>query len=181
MRTVLRLLGTRYGIAMVLIVVVLVVVGFGRTIFIDGAGPGNDGLGPTIGPVGSQTPDPYSSLGDDGVVEDPSSVMPSLSKGAADASTVATRFARAWLRKPGVAGEQWRAGLRPDASSDLMENLAETDPSDVPATTITGPTVLEDAGQTVTAKVPTDGGTIVLKLETISGRWQVTSLDWEMA
>jgi hypothetical protein len=180
MRTVLRLLGTRYGIAMVLIVVVLVVVGFGRTIFTDEDPSGNDAFGPTVAPA-TTTPDPYNSLGDDGVQDEPASVAPSLSKGAADANAVATRFAKAWIRKPGVTGEQWRAGLKPDASSDLMEDLADTDPNDVPTATITGPTVLEDSGQVMTAKVPAEGGTIVLQLEAIGGRWQVTSLDWEVA
>lgn len=180
MRTVLRLLGTRYGIAMVLIVVVLVVVGFGRIIYSDRDQPSNDALGPTVAPV-STTPDPYSSLGDDGVQDEPASAAPSLSKGAADANAVATRFAKAWIRKPGLTGEQWRAGLKPDASSDLMEDLADTDPSDVPTATITGPAALENFGQVATAKVPAEGGTIVLQLEAINGRWQVTSLDWEVA
>ena len=124
---------------------------------------------------------PYSSLGDDGVQDEPASAAPSLSKGAADANAVATRFAKAWVRKPGVSGEQWRAGLKPDASSELMEDLTDTDPNDVPTATITGPTVLEDFGQVATAKIPADGGTIVLQLEAVNGRWQVTSLDWEVA
>jgi hypothetical protein len=180
MRTVLRLLGTRYGIAMVLIVVVLVVVGFGRTIFTEGDQSNNDALGPTVAPA-TTTPDPFSSLGDDGVQDEPTSATPSLSKGAADANAVATRFAKAWIRKPGVSGEKWRAELKPDASSELMEDLADTDPNDVPTAAITGPTVLEDFGQVATAKIPADGGTIVLQLEAINGRWQVTSLDWEVA
>ncbi|MET7422292.1 hypothetical protein [Dactylosporangium sp. NPDC005555] len=180
MRTVLRLLGTRYGIALVLTVVVLVVVGFGRIIVTKIDPTDNDALGPTVAPA-TTTPDPYSSLGDDGVIEGQSSPAPSLSKGAADVSTVATRFADAWLRKPGVSGEQWRAGLKPDASGDLMEALAETDPSDVPATTITGQPTLKEEGQAVEAKLPADGGTIVLHLEIIGGRWLVTALGWETA
>ncbi|WP_327006658.1 hypothetical protein OHA72_04900 [Dactylosporangium sp. NBC_01737] len=181
MRTVLRLLGTRYGIAMVLIVVVLVVVGFGRTVFTEGDQPNNDALGPTVAPATAASPDPFSSLGDDGFQDDQASVAPSLSKGAADANAVATRFGKAWIRKAGITGEQWRAGLKPDASSELMEDLADTDPNDVPTATITGPVVLESFGQVATAKVPADGGTIVLQLEALNGRWQVTSLDWEVA
>ncbi|GAB3868799.1 hypothetical protein ACFPIJ_05445 [Dactylosporangium cerinum] len=180
MRTVLRLLGTRYGIAILLIVVVLAVVGFGRTIFTENDQPNNDALGPTVAPV-TRTPDPFSSLGDDGVQDEPASAAPSLSKGASDANAVATRFAKAWVRRPGVSGEQWRAGLKPDASSELMEDLADTDPNDVPTATITGPTILEDFGQVAAAKIPADGGTIVLQLEAINGHWQVTSLDWEVA
>lgn len=185
MRTVLRLLSTRYGIALILVVIVLAVVGVGRT-FLDGGagGSANDALGPTVAPVRT-TADPYSSLGDDGVDEpglaQPESVAPSLGKGAADVSTVATRFAKAWLRKPGVTGEQWRAGLKLDASTDLMSELAETDPGDVPTATITGPMALTNTGQDATAKFPAEGGTIALGLQVIGGRWQVTSLDWEAA
>lgn len=179
MRTVLRLLGTRYGIALVLVVIVVAVVAAGRTFLDNGAQPSaNDALGPTVAPVPTSA-DPYSSLGDDGVDEPP--VAPSLSKGAADVTAVATRFANAWLRKPGITAEQWRAALKPDASSDLMAELADTDPGDVPTATITGPIQLENAGSSATAKFPAEGGTIVLVLEVAGGRWQVTSLDWEVA
>ncbi|MFI5906257.1 hypothetical protein [Dactylosporangium sp. NPDC051541] len=180
MRTVLRLLGTRYGIALVLIVVVLVIVTLGRTVFDNGRGDSaSNAVGPTVEPVPTSA-DPYSSLGDDGVDE---SVAPgpSPSKGAADAATVATRFANAWLRKPGVTGDQWRAGLKPDASTDLMASLAHTDPADVPTATITGPAQLQANGATTVARIPAEGGTIVLGLQVTGGRWQVTSLDWETA
>lgn len=180
MRTVLRLLGTRYGISLVLIVIVLAVVGFGRTIFQSGEQPPNDALGPTVAPA-TTTPDPYSSLGDDSVADEPASVAPSMSKGAADVSTVANRFAKAWLRKPGITGEQWRAGLKPDASPELMNELADTDPADVPAAEITGPVAVDDRGGDATARIPADGGTIVLELQVVGGRWQVTALDWETA
>ncbi|GAA2613950.1 hypothetical protein GCM10010399_51060 [Dactylosporangium fulvum] len=181
MRTVLRLLGTRYGIALVLVVIVLAVVGFGRTIFDSRTdGPPNDALGPTVAPV-ETTPDPFSSVGDDSVDDEPGSVAPSLSKDAPDATTVATRFANAWLRKPGQSGDQWRAGLKPHASAELMTELAETDPNDVPASAITGPVAMENFGQDVTARFPADGGTIVLELQIVNGRWQVTGLDWEAA
>src|SRR5437868_4736608 len=162
MRTVLRLLGTRYGIAVVLVVVVLVAVGLGRTVLDHGGGSSaNDALGPTVATVPTSA-DPYASLGDDGVDES-AEPGPSLSKGAADVTTVAKRFAKAWLRKPGITGEQWRAGLKPDASAELMTELADTDPSDVPTATITGPVALTNTGQDATAKFPAEGGTIVLE------------------
>jgi hypothetical protein len=180
MRTVLRLLGTRYGIALVLVVVVLAVVGLGRTVLnTEGGQSANDALGPTVAPV-PRSADPNSSHGDDGFDES-ADAAPSLSKGAADVSTVATRFAKAWLRKPGLTGEQWRAGLKPDASAELMAEIAETDPADVPAAAITGAVQLQSAGAVTVAKIPAEGGTIVLQLQVADGRWQVTSLDWEAA
>ncbi|MER7275805.1 hypothetical protein ABT369_15225 [Dactylosporangium sp. NPDC000244] len=180
MRTVLRLLGTRYGIALVLVVVVLIVVGLGRTVLDRGDGhSANDALGPTVAAVPTSA-DPYASLGDDGVDES-ANPAPSLSKGAADVSAVATRFAKAWLRKPGVSGEQWRAGLKTDASAELMTDLADTDPADVPTDAITGDVQLQNVGAATVARIPAQGGTIVLELQASGGRWLVTSLDWETA
>ncbi|GAA3448666.1 hypothetical protein [Dactylosporangium matsuzakiense] len=180
MRTALRLLGTRYGIALILLVIVLVIVTLGRTVLDNGRGSSaTDAIGPTVATV-PRSADPFSSLGDDGVDESVAAA-PSLSKGAADAATVATRFANAWVRKPGVTGDQWRAGLKPDASTELMASLAETDPADVPTATITGATQLQANGGTTVARIPAEGGTIVLGLQVAGGRWQVTSLDWEVA
>ena len=180
MRTVLRLLGTRYGIALVLTLVVLVVVALGRTVLDDGRNsPSNNAVGPTVAPVPTSA-DPFSSLGDDGVDESVTAT-PSLSKGASDAAAVALRFGTAWLRKPGVTGEQWRAGLKPDASTELMASLADTDPADVPTAKITGPVQLKANESATVARIPAEGGTIVLGLQASGGRWQVTSLDWETA
>lgn len=180
MRAVLRFLGTRYGIAFVLIFIVLVVVTLGRTVLDNGHGGSvADAVGPTVEPV-PRSADPYRTLGDDGVDESVAAA-PSLSKGAADAATVATRFANAWLRKPGLTADQWRAGLEPDASTDLIETLADTDPTDVPTARITGDVQLQADEGTTVARIPAEGGTIVLGLQVSAGRWQVTSLDWEMA
>ncbi|MEV6926902.1 hypothetical protein AB0M46_20670 [Dactylosporangium sp. NPDC051485] len=180
MRTVLRLLGTRYGIALILVVIVLIFVALGRTVLDNGSGrAANDAVGPTVAPVPTSA-DPYSSLGDDGV-DEPVAATPSLSKGGADEATVATQFAEAWLRKPGVTGDQWRAALKLNASTDLMASLADTDPTDVPTARITGPVQLEANGATTMAKIPAEGGTIVLGLQVAGGRWQVTSLSWETA
>jgi len=180
MRTALRLLGTRYGIALVLTAIVLVLVTLGRTVLDTGRNHSTyDGIGPTVAPVPTSA-DPYSPLGDDGVDES-AAAAPSTSKGAADAATVATRFAVAWLRKPGVTGDQWRSELKPNASPELMESLADTDPTDVPTAKITGPAQMQSNGSATVARIPAEGGTIVLGLQTSSGRWQVISLDWETA
>jgi len=180
MRTVLRLAGTRYGIALILTVVVLGCVGLGRTVLNNGKGhTPNEALGPTVAPV-STSPDVYESLGDDGLDAGPVPV-PTLSSGAAEVTVVANRFAKAWLRKPGVTGEQWRAGLKPDASAELMTSLADTDPDDVPAAAITGGAQLTIEGPTTIARFPAEGGTLVLTLQVRDGRWQVIKLGWEAA
>jgi hypothetical protein len=183
MRTVLRLAGTRYGIALILAVVILGCVGLGRTVLDNGNGGSssspNDATAPTVAPVPT-SPDAFASLGDDGLDAEPAPTA-SLSSGAADVTTVATRFAKAWLRKPGITGEQWRAGMKPDASTELMTSLADTDPDDVPTTAITGAIQLTVEGPTTVARFPAEGGTIVLTLQVSDARWQVVQLDWELA
>ena len=179
MRTVLRLLGTRYGIALILVLFVLAVVGVARTFVNDSTSPVDGTLGPTVAPASTQA-DPESSLGDDSVVE-PSAPSSSLSAGTPDPKTVATRFVTAWLRRPGITAEQWRTGLKVHASAPLMEQLKDSDPTDVPATTIVGPAQIDVFGGEAEAKVPADGGTVRLELAVINGRWQVTALDWEEA
>src|SRR5262245_18151520 len=135
MRTVLRLIGTRYGIALVLALVVLGIVGIGKTLI------GNNHAEVPIGPVVSPptTPGPTGpTLGDDSLVDPTGSIAgPSLSPNAPSPTTVASRFVNAWLHHTGVTPEQWRAGLAPHATSALMTKLKETDPAGVPASSVT--------------------------------------------
>jgi hypothetical protein len=176
MRTVLRLLGSRYGIALVLIVVVLAIVGVAKAFVSNGAGK------PPIGPVvaAPSTPGPAdASLGDDSEVDPSSSIAgPSLSANTPSAATVASLFMTAWLHHTGVNADQWRAGLEPNATASLMGELAGTDPEDVPASTVTGKIDTNDEGAIVEAVVPVNGGTVTLRLLAVSGRWKVDGVDW---
>ena len=177
MRTVLRLLGTRYGIGLILAVVVLGVVGVAKA-FVGDRGPSIP-IGPVVSPV-STAAAPDSSLGDDSV-DDPSVAAPgpSLSAGAPSADKVASRFMTAWLKHTGVTADQWRDALKPNATTDLLAKLKDTDPGGVPADQIVGPIQIVPQGSVTEADVPVNGGTVHLRLVVVKGRWQVDGIDWD--
>jgi hypothetical protein len=182
MRSVLRVLGSRYGIATILAVVVLAVVGLAKAFVGDGTASAPP-VGPVVSPV-STAPAPDASLGDDGVDDaddDPpdESPSPSLSAKAPNASTVASRFITAWLKHDGVTPEEWRAALKPNATADLIDKLKDTDPTEVPADKVTGDVTVKYQGSVAAADVPVDGGTVELRLIVAGGRWKVDGIDWD--
>jgi hypothetical protein len=176
MRTVLRLLSSRYGAAVALVVLISVVVGVGKLV---------DGGRSTPPPLGSGTtidlPSPSGSqLGDDGVGAPPSPPPPSTSPGAAAPQTVALNFARAWLHHVGVAADQWLAALRPYATSALQARLSGVDPESVPANTVAGDATAADRSVSyVDISIPLDAGVLTLGMTSTNGRWLVDSVDWQ--
>jgi hypothetical protein len=175
MRPVLRLLGTRYGIALVLAVLVLVVVGIVRSV----AGSYRaTTYGPAVEPSYSSSVDP--TAGDDSVLNPESPSPPYTSPGAADPTIVATNFLKGWLAHAGVTPEQWRASFAKYATAALRDKLKATDPAGVPAERMTGAAVLQDRGASyVEAAIPVDSGTVRLRLLAANGRWLVDGVDWE--
>ncbi|NJC69194.1 hypothetical protein HC031_05600 [Planosporangium thailandense] len=175
MRPVLRLLGTRYGVALVLALLVLAVVGITRAV----AGPYQaTTLGPAVEPSTSSSVDP--TAGDDSLLIPDSPAPPVTSPGAADPATVATDFVQEWLNHTGVTAEQWRAGFAKHATAALRDKLKSTDPAGVPAQRITGQvTVQNGSARFVEATVPVDSGTVILRLISTNGRWLVDGVDWE--
>src|SRR5262245_46533656 len=177
MRAVLRLLGTRYGIGLILAVVIVGVVGITRAVV--GDRTANVPIGPVVSPV-STAAAPDSSLGDHSVDDSPTPVPgPSLSANAPTAETVAARFMSAWLKHSGVTGDQWRTALKPNATTDLLAKLKDTDPAGVPADRVTAPIQLVPLGSVTQADVPVNGGTVHLRLVVVKGRWQVDGIDWD--
>jgi hypothetical protein len=178
MRPVLRLLGTRYGIAVLLTLLVLVVVGVARGFLQTGAAD-RDRVGPVVAPA--STPPASDALqGDDSVVQpsDGAPAQPSVSAGGPDPTMVATRFVTAWLAHNGVTGEQWRAALTPNATPGLMAKLKDTDPAGVPANQVVGQVQIVNHDAVVEAAIPVNGGTVTLTLVLRDGRWKVDGIDW---
>lgn len=174
MRPVLRLLGTRYGMALVLAVLVLAVVGVMRGV----AGSNRQTLGTAVEPSYSSSIDP--TAGDDSVLIPESPPPPYTSPGAVDPTTVATNFLKGWLAHTGVTPEQWRASFAKYATAALRDKLKATDPAGVPAERMTGTAVLQDRGASyVEAAIPVDSGTVRLRLLATNGRWLVDGVDWE--
>lgn len=176
MRTVLRLLGTRYGAAVALVVLIALVVGVGK--LVGGARP--DQPSPGSGTVLDSPSANSSQLGDDGVGEPPSPPPPSTSPGAADPSTVAMDFTRLWLHHDGVTADQWLAALRPYATKALQDRLSGVDPLTVPASKVAGAATATDRSQSyVDVVIPLDSGALTLGLTSANGRWLVDSVDWQ--
>ena len=180
MRTLIRAVTTRYGIAGLLVLGVLIVVGVARLIGGEVERPGSAAGGA----------DPYASISvgpDDGLVEvDPEDPVTepsddtSLPPGLADPRPVAEAFATAWADHSGVSPETWRERLAEYATESLMDRLADTDPSTVPTDSITGePTLTSVRGDRFAeVSIEADGGVLVLGLMLQDGEWAVDSIDW---
>jgi hypothetical protein len=175
-RTVLRLLGTRYGAAAALIVLIALIIGVGKLV---------GGSRPDQAPLGSGTvldsPSASSSqLADDGVGEPPSPPPPSTSAGAAGPETVAMDFTQKWLHHDGVTADQWLAALRPYATKALQDRLSGVDPLTVPASAVAGAATATDRSESyVDIVIPLDSGALTLGLTSANGRWLVDSVDWQ--
>jgi hypothetical protein len=91
----------------------------------------------------------------------------------AAAVTGAYLFTRAWATHPdGVKAAAWRAGLVPYATPELLANLAQSDPSRVPATTVDPPTAAHKRPDgMVDVDVPTDAGPFTVTMQSVAGRW----------
>ncbi|MEV7984860.1 hypothetical protein [Micromonospora sp. NPDC085948] len=170
-----RALRSRLGVALVIAVLVFGVIGAARLV----SGPPGpaDGL--------SNRPDrPITTVdptaGDDGVMSTEAPPSPVTPAGARTPEQTADRFAKAWIGQPGIAADQWQAGLRPLSTAALTEKLSGADPGGVPAEEVTGPPEVRARTQTfVEVLLPLDTGRLRLELVVADDGWLVDVLDWE--
>jgi hypothetical protein len=171
-----RVLRSRYGLAALLAIVVVGILGSARLV----AGPFG-GESPAVVGVPREpitTADPRA--GEDGLVSPKPPEPPAVSPGAARPLDVARAFAAAWLRHTGVSAAQWREGLLPHSTAALTGQLAEADPAGVPADRITGaPRLIPRGAEFVEVTIPLDAGRLLLRLISPEGRWLVDGVDWE--
>jgi hypothetical protein len=102
-----------------------------------------------------------------------------LSAAPDQAIEVAALWAAAWVRPPETTtAREWLEGLRPTTSDEYLGVLSGVDPSNIPATRVTGePRPVQVATSSVQVEVPTDALTlIVLVVETEDG-WRVAGYD----
>ncbi|MGV9977281.1 hypothetical protein ACWDUH_06355 [Micromonospora wenchangensis] len=169
-----RVFRSRIGIALVIAVSVLAVIGAARLV----AGPGefNTGLNRPSGPITTVDPDE----GDDGVVEAPSPEPPAVAPGQLPPAQTAVRFAAAWLDHTTTEAAQWRSKLSAVATPALMEKLAGAGPDDAPRARVTGEPAVRPRNATFAEVViPLDAGILRLELVAPDGRWLVDAVDWE--
>jgi hypothetical protein len=161
----------RTAVALSLLVVVALVVGFGKLI---------GGQTPTASPDGTT---PLSSVdpgtGDDSVAD----LVPTPTLGDARTAEVlaaATHFAELWIDHDRPA-KPWRDSLTPLCTKALAAELAGVDPVSVPANRITGTASLEvHADTTADVIIPIDAGRLRLRMVAQqNSKWLVDGIDWE--
>lgn len=169
-----RIFGSRYILAF------LLVAGIGAVVLIGRALGGTGGPGGVT--AGAQSPGPVviaSGAENDGIDTPESPPPPSTRAGAAKPQALATAFLTEWLRHTGVTAQQWYAHLAPYVTGRLAGELQGADPAGVPASRITGAVTLIDHGSDlVEASVPVDSGTVTLRLLATDGEWRVDGIDW---
>jgi hypothetical protein len=102
-----------------------------------------------------------------------------LSRAPAAALEVAARWTAAWVRPAdGTSAQQWLEGLRSTTTEEYLGVLSGVDPSNIPATRVTGePRAVQVSPRSVQVDVPTDALTlVVLVIDTESG-WRVAGYD----
>jgi len=166
---------SRWGVAIVLLVLVLAVVGIGRLF------AGDNGSGRT--PIGAGSAEPTLSANpddEDTVISPGPPPMPTTSPGTALPEAVAYAFAGAWVDHENISAKAWHDRLVPNATKELSDQLAGTDPTDVPASRVNGRPALVPIGEgLVDAVVETDSGKLTLRLVAPEGRWLVSGIDWD--
>ena len=165
---------SRWGVAIVLAVLVLAVVGIGRLF--------SDGQAAPPASIGRGSPEPALSVDpndEDTVISPAPPPSPSTSPGTAQPEAVAYTFASAWVNHRNVTAKAWHDRLLPNATKNLSDKLAGTDPADVPASRVTGRPELVPIGEgLLDAVVTVDSGKLTLRLVAPDGKWLVDGIDW---
>ena len=168
-----RIFRSRWGVAVILAVIVLAIIGVGRLF----AG-GNDS--PSLGVA---SPGPTVSVDpkdDDSIIETDPPPSPSTRPGRAQPEAVAYAFASAWADHQNVTPKAWRAQLLPNSTTKLADELDGVVPDSVPAERVIGRPSLVPVGDTVVNAVVTmDTGKLSLRLISPDGHWRVDGIDWE--
>jgi hypothetical protein len=169
-----RIFRSRWGIALVLAVLVLAIVGVGRLV------KGDSGERPL---TSTQSPAPAISVNpsdDDSVISTAPPPSPTRFPGAAEPEAVAYAFASAWVDHQNVSKKTWHDGIVPNATKRLADKLDNTDPADVPADRLLGrPSLVPTGDGLVNAIVATDAGKLTLRLVAPDKHWLVDGIDWD--
>jgi hypothetical protein len=167
------------GIA-VLAVVVAVSFGIGLTVEPARSVDGASGATPTPSVVaspsdGDQTPVPTVLPP---VVELQPTTLP-LSAAPTAALQVASRWAKAWVRPPnGTSAARWLNGLRPTTTDEYLGVLSGVDPTNIPATRVTGAAkAVLVSPRSLQVQVPTDALTLVITVVDTDDGWRVSGYD----
>ena len=169
-----RIFRSRWGVALVIVLIVAAVVGIGRVF--------SDGKSATPS-LGNNSPAPAISINpsdDDSIIDTAAPPSPSTSPGRAQPEVVAYAFASAWSNHKGVTPKTWRDRLLPNATKNLADELNGVDPAGVPADRVVGrPSLIPVSDTVVNAVVTMDTGKLNLRLVAPDGHWLVDGIDWD--
>jgi hypothetical protein len=126
-------------------------------------------------PVASQPPAPTESTGHD---DDSDTNVPPPPP-AGQPGPVVAGFAAAWVRAD-LPADRWWSAVAPFCDTGFAQRLRTVDPSNLPATKVTGTPVQvsSPAGGPAVFTVATDGGVLVVTVAAANGRWLVTDNDF---
>jgi hypothetical protein len=150
-----------------------------------GSGAAAETTGSTTATTGESSPD--GTTGDSGGAATGSATAdlptrlpsptqkPTKAPPSADALKVATAWGKAWVDHPkGTTTDKWLDGLRPYTTEEYLVEMSTVDPANIPATKVTGPPVPKQSyTSSVTANLPTDGGTIAITVIDTPQGWRV--------
>jgi hypothetical protein len=102
-----------------------------------------------------------------------------LSAAPSAALDAAARWAAAWVRPAdGTSTQEWLDGLRPTTTDEYLGVLSGVDPSNIPATRVTGePRAVRVAPRSVQVEVPTDALTLLVLVTDTESGWRVAGYD----
>jgi hypothetical protein len=170
-----KIFRSRWGVAIVLVVIVFAVIGLGR-LFSSGKDDN-----PVVGAGSPATVASVNPSEDDGDISSEAPPTPSTGPGKAQPEAVAYAFAAAWVDKK-VSAKTWRDQLLPNSTQKLAGELKGVDPASVPADRLIGrPSVAAVNSNLVTAVVTMDSGKLSLRLTAPDGQWLVDGIDWDPA
>ncbi|GIE98048.1 hypothetical protein [Paractinoplanes rishiriensis] len=169
-----RIFRSRWGVAIVIVGIVVAVVGIGRLLS-DGSN-----TGPSLGSV---SPAPAVSIDpkdDDSVIDSGPPPSPTTGPGKAQPEAVAYAFASAWANHKNTTSKTWRDRLLPNSTKNLADELTGVDPVGVPADRVVGrPSLIPVSETVVNAVVTMNSGKLNLRLVAPDGTWLVDGIDWE--
>lgn len=112
-----------------------------------------------------------TSGGTDAFSEDPAA-----SSAIVAAQDAAAEFVAAWAR-PDLDPVSWHGGVAPHATPELGQALADTDPVNVPAVTVSGqPVQVAINAEAGVFDVPTTGAFVRVFVELVDGTWLVSDV-----
>jgi hypothetical protein len=100
---------------------------------------------------------------------------PKAADPAPEALDVADKWGKAWVDHPeGITNEEWLKDLAPLTTEEQLTEMATVEPGNIGATKVTGePEAVESYTSSVTAKLPTDDGDLLITVINTPDGWKV--------